>query len=176
MPEYEVIDCTLEEHGDAILEILNDAIATSTALYDYEPRPRSSMDTWFATKTAGNFPVIGVVDEAGKLLGFGSFGAFRAYPAYKYTVEHSVYVHKDARGQGIGRVLVEYLIDEARDRQLHAIIGAIDAGNIASISLHDSLGFEKVGVLPQVGFKFGKWLDLAFMQLILETPEEPQDG
>ncbi|MFH4410819.1 N-acetyltransferase family protein, partial [Acinetobacter baumannii] len=76
-----------------ILEILNEAIVNSTALYDYVPRSLDSMKTWFSVKTGNSFPVIGAVDESGKLLGFASWGAFRAFPAYKYTVEHSIYIH-----------------------------------------------------------------------------------
>ena len=176
MSEYQLVECTLEEHGDAILEILNEAIVNSTALYDYEPRPRSSMVSWFEAKSAGGFPVIGAVSPEGELLGFGSFGTFRVHPAYKYSVEHSVYVHKDHRGKGLGKVLVKELIEAAKSRDLHSLIGVIDASNLASISLHESLGFDRVGVIPQVGFKFGKWLDVALLQLILQTPANPIDG
>jgi len=158
------------------VDIFNDAIVNSTALYDYQPRPLSSMEPWFANKDKGGFPVIGIEDEAGTLLAFGSYGTFRAYPAYKYTVEHSVYVHKDHRGKGLGMVVMRALIDAARARDVHAMVGAIDAANAGSIALHERLGFKPVGTLPQVGFKFGRWLDLAFYQLLLETPVNPVDG
>lgn len=170
------VECTLEQHGEAILEILNDAIVNSTALYDYSPRTPENMITWFAAKSAGNFPVIGIEDAQGALLGFASYGPFRTFPAYKYTVEHSVYVHPDHRGKGLGRVLLERIIQAAENQGKHAIIGAIDADNTASLKLHESLGFARVGTLPQVGFKFGRWLDLAFMQLTLTTPADPADG
>ncbi|MGI9133356.1 MAG: GNAT family N-acetyltransferase, partial [Rhodoferax sp.] len=107
---------------------------------------------------------------------FGSYGTFRAWPAYKYTVEHSVYVHQDHRGQGLGLQLMRALIDVARQRDVHAMVGGIDASNASSIGLHQRLGFRHVGTLPQVGFKFGRWLDLAFYQLLLETPHSPVDG
>lgn len=171
-----LIDCTRTEHGQAILDILNDAIVSSTALYDYEPRTLQSMDAWFATKVAGNYPVIGAVTPAGVLAGFASFGTFRNFPAYKYTVEHSVYVHRDFRGMGIGELLLKSLIEAAANRDLHAMIGAIDADNSASVHLHEKFGFVRVGTLPQVGFKFGRWLDLALYQLALETPANPSDG
>ena len=119
---------------------------------------------------------IGIEDDAGTLLAFGSFGTFRAFPAYKYTVEHSVYVHPDHRGRGLGLQVMRALIDAARARQLHALVGAIDASNAGSIALHQRLGFQHVGTLPQVGFKFGRWLDLAFWQLTLDTPAAPVDG
>lgn len=176
MPTPTLVNCTHASHAAAILDIFNEAIATSTALYDYRPRPLSSMDGWFAAKDQGNFPVIGLEDNAGSLLAFGSFGTFRAWPAYKYSVEHSVYVHKNHRGRGLGQAVMRALIEAAREREVHAMIGGIDASNAGSIHLHERLGFRHVGTLPQVGFKFGRWLDLAFYQLLLDTPEHPVDG
>ena len=112
-----LVDCTLERHADQILAIFNDAIATSTALYDYKPRPRESMDTWFQTKQKGGFPVIGFENAAGELMGFASYGTFRAWPAYKYSVEHSVYVDGRHRGLGLGEALMRALIARARARR-----------------------------------------------------------
>lgn len=172
----QIVSCTLERHGPAILEILNEAIVTSTALYDYAPRPAESMASWFRAKELGAFPVIGVEDDAGVLLGFSSYGTFRAWPAYKYSVEHSVYVHSSHRGQGIGGLLLSALIARAREAQLHVMVGGIDVSNHASIRLHESMGFEYAGTIRHAGFKFGRWLDLAFYQLILDTPAEPVDG
>jgi phosphinothricin acetyltransferase len=174
--DVRLIDCSEAEHASAILEILNEAIANSTALYDYAPRPAQAMVGWFATKRAQGFPVVGAVDAEGRLLGFASWGTFRAFPAYKYTVEHSVYVHSAQRGRGLGGVLMHELIRRARQAQLHVLVGCIDASNVASIQLHERLGFTHSGTLPQVGFKFGRWLDAAFYQLNLETPLQPQDG
>lgn len=176
MTSHALVSCTPARHAQAILDILNEAIVTSTALYDYQPRPLASMDTWFAAKAQGNFPVIGIEDAEGTLIAFGSLGSFRAFPAYKYTVEHSVYVHKDHRGQGLGLQVMQALIAAARERGVHALIGGIDASNAGSIALHQRLGFQHVGTLPQVGFKFGQWLDLAFYQLLLDTPAQPVDG
>jgi L-amino acid N-acyltransferase YncA len=170
------VHCTPERHASAILDIFNEAIVHSTALYDYQPRPLESMTPWFAAKRQGNFPVIGLEDAQGQLLAFGSYGTFRAWPAYKYTVEHSVYVHRDHRGRGLGGQVMHALIEVARERDVHAMMGGIDATNVASIALHERLGFQHVGTLPQVGFKFGRWLDLAFYQLLLETPLQPVDG
>jgi phosphinothricin acetyltransferase len=171
----EFVTCTFESHAAAILDILNDAIVTTTALYDYHPRPPASMTGWFAAKQAGRFPVIGAVD-AGALLGFASYGAFRAWPAYKYSVEHSVYIHKDHRGKGVGRALMEQLIAAATAQQYHVMIGGIDMTNRASIVLHEKLGFEHAGTIRHAGFKFGRWLDLGFYQLLLPTPSHPTDG
>jgi len=176
MSERTIVHCTFERHADAILEIFNDAILNSTALYDYKARTPQSMVSWFDAKRSGGFPVIGVEDGEGRLLAFGSYGTFRAWPAYKYTVEHSVYVEKDQRGRGLGRTVMQELIAAARQNDVHAMMGGIDATNAGSIALHEQLGFKHVGTLPEVGFKFGRWLDLAFYQLLLDTPAHPVDG
>ncbi len=173
MTQHRLVACTHAQHAQAILDIFNEQILNSTALYDYHPRPLASMEPWFAAKDKGNFPVVGIEDAAGTLMAFGSFGPFRAWPAYHYTVEHSVYVHQAHRGKGLGMTVMHALIEEARQRDLHAIVGGIDASNAASIALHERLGFKHVGTLPQVGFKFGRWLDLAFYQLLLDTPLHP---
>src|SRR5688572_26304118 len=101
-----IIQCNRKDHSASILSILNEAIANSTALYDYQPRTMDMMEAWFDAKAKGKFPVIGVQSETGELMGFASFGTFRAWPAYKYSVEHSVYVDARYRGQGVGRRLL----------------------------------------------------------------------
>ena len=159
-----------------ILAIFNHAILHSTALYDYKPRTLESMDLWFENKRKGNFPVIGVVAESGELLGFASYGTFRAWPAYKYTVEHSIYVAAEHRGKGLGKRLLQQVMEEAGAQSYHVLIGGIDSQNAASIHLHRQFGFEHAGTLRQVGFKFGRWLDLDFYQLILATPLQPSEG
>ena len=163
-------------HASAILAILNEAIANSTALYDYQARTPAMMQTWFEAKTKGRFPVIGAVDDAGELLGFASYGTFRAWPAYKYTVEHSVYVDTRFRGQGLGQTLLREIITDATAQDYHMLIGGIDAANTASIALHRRLGFAHCASIKQAGFKFGHWLDLEFYQLILSSPAQPVDG
>ena len=171
-----LVTCTHDRHAQAILDILNDAIVTSTALYDYQPRPFTAMAPWFDVKEKAGFPVLGLEDEAGTLLAFASYGTFRAFPAYKYTAEHSVYVQKDHRGRGLGALALQAIVDEAQRRGVHALVGGIDASNAGSIALHERLGFRHVGTLPQVGFKFGRWLDLAFYQRLLDAPANPVDG
>lgn len=171
-----LVDCTLARHGESILAILNEAIVSSTALYDYVARPPEAMVTWFETKTAGRYPVLGFEDDHGRLLGFASYGTFRAWPAYKYAVEHSVYVQREARGRGVGPALMRALIERAEEQQYHVMVAGIDVTNAPSIRLHQKLGFEHAGTLREVGFKFGRWLDLAFYQLTLRTPEAPADG
>ena len=171
-----IVECTEDEHGVAILEILNQAIVNSTALYDYQPRLPDSMKPWFEAKRKGTYPVIGAVNENDQLLGFASYGSFRAWPAYKYTVEHSVYIHHDHRGRGLGQALMKQIILRAIEQGYHVLIGGIDAANKPSIRLHEKLGFVCSGIIRQAGFKFGQWLDLAFYQLTLSTPEDPRDG
>jgi phosphinothricin acetyltransferase len=171
-----LIECTYEKHAEAILAILNEAIVNSTALYDYKPRSPESMIKWFEGKAAGAYPVLGIVSDEGELLGFGSYGTFRAFPAYKYTVELSVYVHAAHRGQGLGKILLQELITCATAQDYHVMVAAIDKQNETSIALHEKLGFTYSGTIAQAGFKFDRWLDLVFYQLILKTPANPIDG
>lgn len=170
-----IIQCD-RSHAIDILAILNEAIANSTALYDYQARTPEMMTAWYDAKDKGGYPVIGVVDEAHRLLGFGSYGPFRAWPAYKYTVEHSLYVDRPHRGRGVGRLLLTELIAVARRQDYHTLIGGIDAQNAASIALHRRLGFEQCARVREAGFKFNRWLDLTFYQLLLDTPAHPADG
>lgn len=170
-----VVRCTHDQHATQILEIFNEVILSSTALFDYKPRTPESMFAWFKAKENGRFPVIGVEADDGKLLGFSSYGTFRAWPAYKYTVEHSIYVHQDHRGKGLGRLLMQELITTAQDQNYHVLVGGIEATNLGSIALHEALGFSHAGTIHQAGFKFGRWLDLSFYQLILRTPLSPDE-
>jgi phosphinothricin acetyltransferase len=171
-----LVSCEPARHSAAILAIFNEAIANSTALYDYTLRTDADMSAWFDGKAARDYPVIGVENAAGELLGFASYGKFRERPAYKYTVEHSVYVDTRFRGQGVGRVLLAAVIEAAERQQYHVMVGGIDAENAVSIRLHERLGFTHCGTVRQSGFKFGRWLDLALYQRILTTPATPVDG
>ena len=171
-----LIRCEPRRHSAPILAIFNEAIANSTALYDYRPRAAESMVGWFEAKTKGRYPVIGIEDDSGTLVGFGSYGAFRAWPAYKYTVEHSVYVDSECRGRGVGRLLLEALIERAKTQHYHVLIGGIDGDNAVSIKMHKKFGFTFCGEVREAGFKFGRWLHLHFYQLILSTPTDPVDG
>jgi len=134
------------------------------------------MVEWFANKRRNDLPVIGYEDEQGTLLGFASYGPFRDRPANKYSVEHSVYVHHDCRGMGLGKRLLSELIELASQRDVHVMVGGIDLANEASIALHERLGFEPAGVIREAAYKFGRWLDLAFYQKILATPLQPTEG
>ncbi len=170
----QIVSCERSRAG-AILAILNEAIENSTALYDYRKRTEVSMHAWFDAKEKARYPVIGVIDAADQLLGFGSYGAFRAWPAYKYSVEHSLYVERAHRGRGIGKLLLRELVASATRQDYHMLIGGIDAQNEASIALHRRFGFEQCAHIRHAGFKFNRWLDLLFHQLLLTTPAHPLD-
>ena len=171
-----IINLCTQQQLPEILDIFNDAILNSTALYDYKPRTMANIDIWWDVKQKGNFPVVGIFDESNALLGFGSYGTFRAWPAYKYSVEHSIYIRQDMRGKGLGKILLTEVIKAAESQNYHVMVGGIDATNDVSIKLHESLGFTYSGTIKQAGFKFGRWLDLAFYQLTLKTPLHPIDG
>jgi L-amino acid N-acyltransferase YncA len=174
-PRRTVIACT-EVHLPAIRSIYNDAILNSTSLYEYEPRSEEVMREWLAVRRRDGVPVVGIEWEPGVLAGFATWGPFRPRAAYKYSAEHSVYVDERFRGEGVGRQLLQAIIAEAKRRDLHMLIAGIDATNVASVALHSSLGFRCCGTVREAGFKFGRWLDLEFWQLLLPTPAEPVDG
>jgi L-amino acid N-acyltransferase len=171
-----VIQCSHERHASAILDIFNEVIANSTALYDYQARTAQSMVDWFNAKHSGRYPVVGVESSTGELLGFASYGVFRAWPAYKYSVEHSIHVHAAHRGRGVGKLLLAEIIECAKRQDYHVLVGGIDIDNKVSIALHERMGFMHAGTVRQAGFKFGRWLDLGLYQLILHTPRSPVDG
>jgi len=170
------VSCSCERHGESILQIFNEAILHTTAVYDYRPRSSETIRSWLETKHRGGLPVIGIEDEGGELLGFATYGSFRDRPAYKYSVEHSVYVRSDRRRKGLGAALLTTLVDAARAQDRHVMVGGIDVENVASIALHRKLGFSYSGTIRHAGYKFGRWLDLAFYQLILDTPARPVEG
>lgn len=156
-----------ETDTQAILEVINFNILNSTALYDYNIRTLEQQTELLKEKIDKNFPVIvAVLNE--KVVGFGYYGDFRFREAYKYTVEHSVYVDKDFQGMKIGHLLMEKLIELAKKQKLHTMIGVIDAENQSSVKFHEKYGFKTVGTIKESGYKFDRWLDSVFMQLILE--------
>jgi L-amino acid N-acyltransferase len=149
-----------------LLEIYNEVIATSTAVYADRPVTLEDRIAWWRTRTAQGYPVlVAMRDET--VLGFATFGDFRAWPGYRFTIEHTVHVSAQCRGRGVGRSLMQTLIARAAALGKHVMIGGIDAANEASIRFHERLGFERAALLRQVGFKFERWLDLLFMQRFL---------
>jgi L-amino acid N-acyltransferase len=151
---------------EQILAIYNEVIRNSTAVYSEVEYTAARGEHWFAAKAQHGLPFI-VALEAAEVVGFATFGEFRPWPCYVHSVEHSVHVRADRRGRGIGRVLLQELIARARAMHKHVMIAGVDADNAVSIKLHERLGFTVAGQFHEVGFKFGRWLDLVFLQLML---------
>jgi phosphinothricin acetyltransferase len=149
-----------------ILGIYNEVIAHTTAVYSEQPVSLADRLEWLRGRESAGYPVLVACDASG-VTGFASFGDFRAWPCYCHTVEHSLHVRADRRGRGIGRTLLLELMARAAAAHKHVMVAGIDADNQASIALHQSLGFEQAGLLKQVGRKFGRWLDLVFLQKII---------
>ena len=155
-----------------ILEIYNDAILNTTAIYAYKPHTIDDRIQWYEKKKLDGHPLL-VFEKNGKVVAFATYGPFRAYPAFKYTIEHSVYVHKGYRNLGIGKILLKELIDIANADEYATMVACIDSLNEESVKIHEKFGFKYSGTVAKAGFKFGKWLDLAFYQLDLIGPKEP---
>lgn len=151
----------------AILDIINYNILNATALYDYSIRSLAQQESILESKIQAGFPVV-VAENNGVVVGFGMYSEFRFREAYKFTVEHSIYVQQNSQGLGIGKLLLTELIQLAKKQGLHTMIGVIDAENQNSIDFHHQFGFKTVGVIKESGFKFNRWLDSVFVQLILE--------
>jgi L-amino acid N-acyltransferase len=149
-----------------ILAIYNEVIRNTTAVYSDSEVTLEDRQRWFDAKAAHGFPVLVAGDSSG-VLGFATFGEFRVWPCYRHSIEHSVHVRADSRRRGVGRALVLALLEAAAKMQKHVMIGGIDAENVTSIALHESLGFKVVAHFHEVGFKFGRWLDLKFMQRLI---------
>ncbi|PFI97564.1 N-acetyltransferase [Bacillus cereus] len=155
-----------------ILDIYNDAILNSTAVYAYKPVTLENRIDWYEQKKADGYPIL-VYELDNKVVGFATFGPFKAWPAYKYSVEHSVYVDREYRKNGIGSFLMEELITIAKEREYMTLIAGIDAENEKSIAMHKNFGFVYSGTIKKAGYKFNGWLDLAFYQLELNGPGNP---
>lgn len=156
-----------EEDLPYILEIINHAIKNTTAVYDYNPRTLKMQKEWFLKKMADNMPVL-IIEIDTKVVAFGSYGIFRPWDGYRFSVEHSIYVSEKFRGNGLGKKLLEELILLAKNGGFHTMIAGVDANNPGSYGLHKKFGFVEIGKFKEVGYKFDKWLDLVFMQLMLK--------
>ncbi|MGI6245305.1 MAG: GNAT family N-acetyltransferase [Pseudochelatococcus sp.] len=162
---------------EGITAIYNDAIEHTTAIWNERKIDAANRLTWLTDRQRAGYPVLVAVDDSGGVLGCASFGDWRAWDGYRHTVEHSIYVRADQRGNGIGKALMTALIERAKSIGKHVMVAGIEAGNTGSIRLHERLGFKHVGHLKEVGTKFGAWLDLAFLQLTLDArtvPDEPR--
>jgi phosphinothricin acetyltransferase len=165
MPELQIREAS-EADLPGLLAIYNDVIATSTAIYSSTAVSLDERVRWWHERTAQGYPVL-IARDAGGVAGFASFGDFRAWPGYRFTVEHSVHVRGDGRGRGTGTRLLQQLLGRAAALGKHVMVAGVDAANSASIRFHQRLGFQQSGQLREVGYKFDRWLDLVFLQRML---------
>ena len=167
-------------HGDlpGILQIYNDGVLSGTAVTNEKVVDLDNRRQWLNDLQGQGFPVLVAVDDAEQVLAYATYGNWRPFDGFRYTVEHRVYVREDQRGVGIGRAITRELIERARLAGKHAMIGAIESANRASVHMHQQLGFRHVGQLQEVGRKFDRWLDITLMQLTIgprgEPPKEAQ--
>jgi phosphinothricin acetyltransferase len=153
-----------------ILAIYNEAVLQTTATYDYEPRTLAHRHDWFDAHERDRFAVYVAETPTGEIVGWSALNKYHDRVGYRFTCENSVYVAAPWRGRGLGRQLLSPLLEAARERGLHAIIACIDAQNNASLRLHRSFGFEPVGLFKRVGYKFDRWLDVAYLELLIHPP------
>ena len=151
---------------EGLAAIYNEVIASSTAVFSYLPVSVDERRRWWQARTAQGYPVLVAHDEHG-VAGFGTFGDFRPWPGYRCTVAHTLHVRADARGRGLGTQMLQALVQRARALGKHVMVAGVDAGNAASIRLHERCGFAQAGRLREVGYKFDRWLDLVFLQRAL---------
>jgi len=162
-----------ESDAERIAEIYNDAVLNTTAIWNENTVDYLNRITWMRARNDAGFPVIVAVDETDRVLGYASYGDWRPWDGYRHTVEHSVYVDKNARGSGAGTALMQELIRLASAQGKHVMVAGIESENSASIALHKKLGFREAGRVSEVGTKFGRWLDLTFMQRHLDGRDVP---
>jgi L-amino acid N-acyltransferase len=153
----------------AITAIYNEVVANSTAVWTEKPDTEAERLVWMVARRARGYPVL-VATAGSDVVGYGSFGDFRAWPGYRYSVEHSVYIHAGHRGHGLGRIILDELVSAATALRKHVLVAGIDGGNATSIRLHQQAGFVEVARMPEIGRKFGHWPDLVFMQRVLDGP------
>jgi phosphinothricin acetyltransferase len=152
----------------AILHIYNDAILNTTATAEYYPHTLDMRREWYDSHQRDNLPIFVAENDQGRVIGWSSLSRFHSRYGYRFTAEDSVYVAADSRGMGAGKALLPPLIDSARTLGLHVILASIDSDNEASIRLHQRYGFEIVGRLNEVIYKFDRWLSTVLMELRLE--------
>jgi L-amino acid N-acyltransferase YncA len=151
----------------AIAEIYNREVAETTATMDLVPRTLEAQREWLAARSGAFAAIVGVDPDTKQVVTFASLSPFKERAAYRTTVEDSIYVHREFGGRGIGKLMLERLVDVARESGFHSVIARIEASSAASRALHTACGFELVGVEREVGRKFHRWLDVAVMQLLL---------
>jgi L-amino acid N-acyltransferase YncA len=167
-----VIRDAVEADLPVILDIYNDVVVNTTAVYSEKPHTLQMRADWYLDRVNNGFPVY-VAELNGDITGFCSFGHFRAWPCYRYTAELSLYVAENYRGRGISKIMLQALIDRAQEMNIHALLAGVSADNQISVNLHRSFGFGEVAHFKEVGYKFGRWLDLKFLELLLNSAPGP---
>lgn len=167
MLQVTVRDATPEDIP-AILEIYNDAVLHLTATADYEPQSLAKRVAWYEERRSGDYAVVVAANEGGEVVGWASLNPYHSKPGYRFTVENSVYVAASHRGRGVGKALLGALIERARTAGYHSILARIDGDNAASVAVHEAFGFRHAGHLHEVYCKFDRWLDVVYMELLLQ--------
>lgn len=162
-----------ESDAPFILEIINDSILHTSHNYDYEPKKLKEIQELFADKLKTGLPVL-IGEVSGEVCGYATYGVFRAKPGYRRTLEHSIYLKTKAQGMGLGHQMMQKLIQIAEEQRYHVMIAGMDSENTGSYRFHERLGFKEVARIPEVAFKFNKWLCLVLMQLIINPEQDPQ--
>lgn len=165
MPDYTLRRATAADQ-QATLDIYNDAVLNTTATFDLEPRTWEEHQRWWEEHRPPYEVLVAMVGDT--VAGWGALSPFRAKPGYRFTAQDSIYVDKSFRRRGIGAALLAGLVDSARQGDLHSIMALIDGDNAVSVRLHERFGFRQVGTFQEVGFKFGRWLDVIHMQKMLD--------
>lgn len=166
------IRAAVAEDFGGITEIYNSIVLTSTAVYNDAASTVEERIAWWRARTERGFPVIVAADQE-RVLGYGSFGEFRPFHGYRFTVEGTIHIREGVRGQGLGRQLLNELLDRARALGMHTIIAGVDSENEASLRFLETAGFVRAAEIREVGYKFGRYLNLVFLQYWLHTPAEP---
>ena len=170
-----IIRDAVEADLPSILELLNVWLPTTTITWRDQLETLEQRTTWFEHQREVGFPVL-VAEADGEVTGFTTFEHFRGegkWPGYRATAELTIHVKEDQWGRGVGRSLIESLVERARASKIHVLVAAIDGDNEASLRFHEQLGFREVARMPQTGQKFGRWLDLVLMQRIVDDRERP---
>ena len=162
----------VEADFDQITAIYNDVLTHSTAIYNDRPATLEERVSWWRSRIAQGYPVL-VAADSGSVLGFATFGDFRAWPGYRFTVEGTVHIRADVRGQGVGTTLLNTILARARTLGKHVMIAGVDSENTASLRFLERYGFERAGHLREVGYKFDRYLDLMFLEYWITPPERP---
>lgn len=156
-----------------ILDIINNSILFTSHNYDYETKTLEDLQSLFSDKLKAGLPIlVGEID--GEVCGYATYGVFRAKPGYRRTLEHSIYLNAKAQGKGLGTEMMHQLIGIAESQGYHVMIAGMDSENTGSYRFHERLGFREVARIPEVAFKFEKWLCLVLMQLIINPDQEPK--